>query len=275
MSKKKNKNRTFYCERCGEPHDGSYGSGRFCSAQCARSFSTDYVSEEGRKRQIMALNDVENRKKNRQKIKEAQKRKSEILKEQRKQELAKVSASNAPVNEMKARFKNRTVALGKYGENKIISKCIEHEVPVYIPVVDETGVDMIFDINGEYKKVQVKTSTQPCGVNGDKTSFRLDKSVRTREDCRDVYRKESYGDSVDYFALYDAVNDRSYLIQNESSKSTITISQTEVCGNNQRKGISFADDYDFDRVIEKLKNGINPSDIISIDAIVEDEDDEE
>lgn len=28
------------CELCGKHHDGIYGSGRFCSAACARSFST-------------------------------------------------------------------------------------------------------------------------------------------------------------------------------------------------------------------------------------------
>ena len=28
------------CESCGHPHNGLYGSGRFCSVQCARSFST-------------------------------------------------------------------------------------------------------------------------------------------------------------------------------------------------------------------------------------------
>jgi hypothetical protein len=28
------------CEKCGKEHNGSYGSGRFCSASCARSYST-------------------------------------------------------------------------------------------------------------------------------------------------------------------------------------------------------------------------------------------
>ena len=28
------------CENCNTPHDGSYGSGRFCSSKCARGFST-------------------------------------------------------------------------------------------------------------------------------------------------------------------------------------------------------------------------------------------
>jgi hypothetical protein len=29
-----------YCENCGCKHDGSYGSGRFCSVKCSRGFST-------------------------------------------------------------------------------------------------------------------------------------------------------------------------------------------------------------------------------------------
>ena len=28
------------CENCGKEHDGTYGSGRFCSEKCARGFST-------------------------------------------------------------------------------------------------------------------------------------------------------------------------------------------------------------------------------------------
>lgn len=32
------------CEKCGKDHDGSYGSGRFCSQKCACSFSTKAVN---------------------------------------------------------------------------------------------------------------------------------------------------------------------------------------------------------------------------------------
>jgi hypothetical protein len=28
------------CENCNNVHDGSYGSGRFCTNKCARCFST-------------------------------------------------------------------------------------------------------------------------------------------------------------------------------------------------------------------------------------------
>ena len=31
------------CENCGKEHDGSYGSGRFCSEECARSYSTKNI----------------------------------------------------------------------------------------------------------------------------------------------------------------------------------------------------------------------------------------
>lgn len=31
------------CENCGKEHDGSYGSGRFCSKECARSYSTKNI----------------------------------------------------------------------------------------------------------------------------------------------------------------------------------------------------------------------------------------
>lgn len=34
------------CENCGIDHDGSYGSGRFCSSKCARGFSTKGRREE-------------------------------------------------------------------------------------------------------------------------------------------------------------------------------------------------------------------------------------
>lgn len=34
------------CERCGEEHDGSYASGRFCGPRCSRGFSTSAARAE-------------------------------------------------------------------------------------------------------------------------------------------------------------------------------------------------------------------------------------
>jgi len=34
------------CERCNKEHDGSYGSGRFCSEKCAKGFATKINREQ-------------------------------------------------------------------------------------------------------------------------------------------------------------------------------------------------------------------------------------
>lgn len=51
------------CERCGKEHDGSYGSGRFCSQTCAfgRKLSLEERIERGKKIQV-ALKEVGKRK---------------------------------------------------------------------------------------------------------------------------------------------------------------------------------------------------------------------
>ena len=43
------------CEYCGKEHNGGYGSGRFCSPQCARGFSTKAKRKEINKQVSKAL----------------------------------------------------------------------------------------------------------------------------------------------------------------------------------------------------------------------------
>ena len=43
------------CEKCGKKHNGKYGSGRFCSSSCARSFSTSSKREEINKKVSQSL----------------------------------------------------------------------------------------------------------------------------------------------------------------------------------------------------------------------------
>lgn len=38
------------CENCKSEHDGTYGSGRFCSTKCARGFSTKAKRKKSMKR---------------------------------------------------------------------------------------------------------------------------------------------------------------------------------------------------------------------------------
>lgn len=43
------------CEKCYSQHDGTYGSGRFCSANCSRSFSSSLKREETNKKVSKSL----------------------------------------------------------------------------------------------------------------------------------------------------------------------------------------------------------------------------
>lgn len=43
------------CENCGKEHNGTYGSGRFCSSFCSHSFGTKNISDEANKRRIEGL----------------------------------------------------------------------------------------------------------------------------------------------------------------------------------------------------------------------------
>lgn len=43
------------CENCKTKHDGSYGSGRFCSCKCARGFSTKAKRKEINKKVSKSL----------------------------------------------------------------------------------------------------------------------------------------------------------------------------------------------------------------------------
>lgn len=48
--------------------------------------------------------------------------------------------------------------LGKIGETAVVADMIQNtEYPIYLPVSDDRGVDMVVDRHGEYLRVQVKT----------------------------------------------------------------------------------------------------------------------
>lgn len=46
------------CEKCGKEHDGSYGSGRFCSSNCRRAFNLSKASKENRQKHLLKLHNL-------------------------------------------------------------------------------------------------------------------------------------------------------------------------------------------------------------------------
>lgn len=250
-------NNKLYCEKCGREHDGSYGTGRFCSAKCARSFSANHVSQDGRIRQALALNDPENREKGRKVQREkAQKKREELkIKYENKEIKPLLDPDNLHVDSKL--FK------GKLGEYKAMEKFLRNDVPVYIPIVD-TGVDMIADINGEFKTIQVKSSSNVKGVNKDKVCFNLTKRKRTIHNGIYTDREEKYDvDEIDYFALYNLLNDDIYLVKNtEDLAGKLTIRCNQIPEGCQTVYGNYDVDYDFDSVLQMEMNGLDSINII-------------
>ena len=133
------------CEFCGKEHDETYGSGRFCCATCARKFSNKFVTEEGRKNQIKALNNEENRKKAME-VSKSNNQKTKIIKKQYK-------------NSLRPKF-NHPMDLGKIGELHVAKKFAEHGYAVFTPLIDRNGIDLVVLNESGFKTVQVKSSTE-------------------------------------------------------------------------------------------------------------------
>ena len=247
----------FICEKCGSKHDGKYGSGRFCSKECARSFSVSHVSLDGRKNQIKALNDPMNRKKAKKKMNEKKRTITQVNSIQKYESYLE--------NNTNEKFNKRPLAQGKYGELSVIKKCIEHNVPVYIPVVDDSGVDLIIDINNDLKKVQVKSSNSHKGVNKDKISFQLTSTKLVNKDNKYQSEKTDYKDKVDFFALCDISHDDIYLIENDKTRKSIQISRNRTGEKCYDEKSLFYDECNFSDVIENLKRGISQNEIVDVE----------
>ena len=229
------------CEYCGNYHDGSYGSGRFCSPKCARKFSNTFVSEEGRQNQIKALNDGENREKGLINRKNNNKTNPNYHKEYR--------------NDLRPSFKH-PLTLGKIGELEVGKKFIQYGYDVFVPLVDTGGVDLVVYDGNDFKTVQVKSSTSEK-INNDGicecSSFITHYKKRNIHDGTYTQIKQKYDpDKVNYLALYSAYQDDSYLMENKPDfPYGITIRHTPPA-NNQSDKINYAEDYQIDKVLSLL-----------------------
>ena len=245
------------CQYCGTEHDGSYGSGRFCCASCARRYANTFMSEEGRARQIATLTDPEIRERcydARRAVNETRKRRG----------------GNNPQLKGDSRFRGKQTSLGKVGELVTAKKFIEHGIDVYSPLVD-TGVDLVAEFGGKLQKIQVKTTTK---TNSEVVAFELihNKNIISGNSVR-VEKIDYDSDKVDYFSLYDFSNDRLFLLKNDEGRKGINIRYTSP-KNNQLNKVNRSEDYDFDNVLERILRN-EDDDIIEAEYTMIDTEDED
>lgn len=224
------------CEFCNKEHDGKFGSGRFCSKSCANKYANQFVTKDGRKNQIQALNS----KKTRNKIKKTREEKSKQNK-----------------NKTKNNVKSDKHNIDKLGEIKTIEKFIEKDIPVYLPIIDN-GVDMIAEFNGKPQKIQVKSTSKK---DNNTTTFGLTHQTKKLNDGKYKHEKHMYDDNIDYFSLYDAVDDQLFLIKNDKKQKSITIRDNSTTHNNG-KGFNLSENNNFDSVLSLIELNIDPEKII-------------
>lgn len=245
------------CEYCRKPHDGTYGSGRFCSNTCARKYSNEYVTHQGRLNQIESLNSKENRAKALEtRINHPE---CNIRRNHKQIEYTLYRPDERAVD----KSTNNTGLVGKIGEVTTIKKFIENGIQVYTPILDNTKVDLVAEFDGKLQRVQVKSSSQCVGVDNGATRFKLLSVGNTFNHGIAISKHTPYElDEVDYFALYDCNEDNVYLIKNkEGLQKDITLRHTPPTGG-QIKHINYASDYQIDRYLALLTMGYDPENMV-------------
>lgn len=198
------------------------------------------MSETGRENQIKALNNEENRKKA-----------IEIAKQN-----AKIKSKKKYRNDLNKKFKH-PLMLGKVGELEVAKKFIQHGYNVYAPLTDAgDGIDLLVNGGTGFKTIQVK-STSSSNINEnmecESSSFSLYSSKRnihngTYTQIINKYPKEE----VNYFALYSAYDDETYLLENNDNIGFCFTIRNQPPKNNQTNKIHYAPDYQIDKVLDEL-----------------------
>lgn len=136
-----------------------------------------------------------------------------------------------------------TKQLGTIGELKAQYDFMKVGFDVSIPIGDYCAYDLIIVKDSKIFKVQVKSCEKIIDgkMKFDLTSrnYYIDKKYDT-QDC-------------DYFYFYCLENEQSYLYKNtENNNSRAVYIRIEPTKNNQTKGINFAKDFNFNKVVNQL-----------------------
>ena len=135
-----------------------------------------------------------------------------------------------------------TKQTGNITELKVMLAFIELGYNVLQPYGDCERYDFVVDFNGDFKRIQVKTSSS--NNNGESFQFSCRSSHRKNgEIVHDRYSK----DEIDYFAT--TFCGKTYLIPVEEcgADKRLRLLPTK---NNQTRGVSWAKDYELEEVVK-------------------------
>lgn len=134
---------------------------------------------------------------------------------------------------------------GNIGEIRAIYEFIKRGIPVAIPFGDNERYDLIAEFNGKLNKIQVKYSSL-ISESG---------AIRCQTHSSYKHRREkeikTYENDIDYFVFYLTPWDEIIIIPIEEVgvKREISV-RKDLPKNNQRIGITFVEDFLFDKIIK-------------------------
>jgi len=138
-----------------------------------------------------------------------------------------------------------TKQVGEASEARILSELKSLGYTVLTPFGDNAKYDLVYDKDGEFIRVQVKTGKiHDSGV----VKFRLRTAGHNNTDG--TYRKSYTEDDIEQFAVYCPQNDSCYLIDFEDTPEATMSLRIEPSDNGQTKGVNMAEDY---LLTERLK----------------------
>ena len=123
--------------------------------------------------------------------------------------------------------------IAKEGELRFAAEFIRKGWNIFLPYGDDSSVDLLIEGDGEYKRIQIKTTKPIDGV----IHCRLKSSNNWQ--VKKYTKKE-----IDYFGIYDYQNKKGYLIPIESVVGMIDVSlRIEKTKNNQQIGVRSPEEY--------------------------------
>jgi len=126
----------------------------------------------------------------------------------------------------------------------IVLALLKQKIPVSVPWGDNLRYDLVIELENKLFKVQCKTARRYGN------SIRFNMSSSYSQGSR-IKENRSYIGDVDYFAIYYALEDETYLIpindiQHIKYHATLNISKTK---NNQYKNIRNSEKYKIKNII--------------------------
>jgi len=129
---------------------------------------------------------------------------------------------------------------GEIAEHVVKAELVKRGVTVLEPTQENLRYDFVAEEEGKFYKLQCKLAT----YKGDIIQFQ----VSSYQANNTSGKKKDYGGEIDHFVVYSPETGDCYMIPLELVGSSMKTLRLETPKNNQREGITMAEDHTFDEV---------------------------